>query len=572
MNYTDLWLVLKDSVIYIFTDSTVGKDTHIGKLTIDRYTEVHKRGGDDKSGYKFELFTGYGQTRKKNKFKSSKKVYMEMWRGYLEGLAVGTVPNDLDLLPDQVSQIQSDIDYFRNRPKSEPSLRSGNSGNARNRMSAADSGINVDGASMTTRSSGKTLGGGSDGGPTTRHKFTNDHDYVSDQTPSWFFENCSRQQAETILTIGKDYGNTLMRMSSTHKDHGSYVISKMFRKENRFEHFEVLRVANGYKINVENQHNAMSNLTEVMKFFVRTAGQHDTFPMKSNRMVDYGMKEEPDYATKFYNTQPESARESVNFKLASSEPEEPLPDYEEPVPRPNKTFTPGILKKEGSKYYHRQGSTGEAGSAQSNHVPYSTVSHGNRNRLHQRSSVPPQQDFEKRVVTAAHLQHLDDVIGQFEPPAKEEEYVNQDFFNQARTGHFVNQPSRQQESQSPPLPSPHTPSTHSYNKEDNRSVLSMPLPPTPAPVQVPEPPPPPPPPPAPPAPPINNNDPRVKNLRSKSVLNVAEQINQMKLKPARTDLTKTVTGDLPASVLRESQRVKSVQSSYPNEAKKFCFF
>lgn len=34
-------------------------------------------------------------------------------------------------------------------------------------MSAADSGINVDGASMTTRSSGKTLGGGSDGGPTT---------------------------------------------------------------------------------------------------------------------------------------------------------------------------------------------------------------------------------------------------------------------------------------------------------------------------------------------------------------------------------------------------------------------
>lgn len=34
-------------------------------------------------------------------------------------------------------------------------------------------------------------------------------------------------------------------------------------------------------------------------------------------------------------------------------------DYEEPVPRPVKTFTPGILKKEGSKYYHRQGSTGE---------------------------------------------------------------------------------------------------------------------------------------------------------------------------------------------------------------------
>ncbi|KAJ8315538.1 hypothetical protein KUTeg_007688 [Tegillarca granosa] len=257
-NYTDLWLVLLDSVIYVFTDSTIGKDTHIGKLTIDQYTEVHKRGGDHKSGYEFELFTGNRQTRKRNEFKSSKKFIMEVWRGYLEGLAVGTVPNDLDLLPNQVSQIKCDIDFFLKRPRFNQYLRYGNFRNSRNRMSPADGGIN-------------------------RHRFTDDHDFVSDQTPrlkryvlnvyyliifefcflihSWFFENCSRQQAERILTIGKDFGNTLMRLSSTHKDHETYVISIMFRKEtrqvllrkSRFEHFEVLPVDNGYKLNVENQ-------------------------------------------------------------------------------------------------------------------------------------------------------------------------------------------------------------------------------------------------------------------------------------------------------------------------------
>ncbi len=42
---------------------------------------------------------------------------------------------------------------------------------------------------------------------------------------SWFFEGCSREAAESILTIGKKYGNVLMRESVTFRSTQSYVIS-----------------------------------------------------------------------------------------------------------------------------------------------------------------------------------------------------------------------------------------------------------------------------------------------------------------------------------------------------------
>ena len=45
--------------------------------------------------------------------------------------------------------------------------------------------------------------------------------------PSWFFElgDDSRQVAEQILTMGRRYGNTLMRTSTSFERSGKYVIS-----------------------------------------------------------------------------------------------------------------------------------------------------------------------------------------------------------------------------------------------------------------------------------------------------------------------------------------------------------
>ena len=42
---------------------------------------------------------------------------------------------------------------------------------------------------------------------------------------SWFYESCSRDEAENILTVGRKFGNVLMRPSSTFAQTGKYVIS-----------------------------------------------------------------------------------------------------------------------------------------------------------------------------------------------------------------------------------------------------------------------------------------------------------------------------------------------------------
>ena len=44
-------------------------------------------------------------------------------------------------------------------------------------------------------------------------------------TPTWFFDNMPREDAESILTCGRKFGNVLMRPSSTFHTTQKYVIS-----------------------------------------------------------------------------------------------------------------------------------------------------------------------------------------------------------------------------------------------------------------------------------------------------------------------------------------------------------
>ncbi|ELU01075.1 hypothetical protein CAPTEDRAFT_224092 [Capitella teleta] len=102
-------------------------------------------------------------------------------------------------------------------------------------------------------------------------------------SPSWFFEECSRDQAEGMLTVGRKYGNVLMRPSSTHKDTGKYVIS--MRREvsggTQLNHYSIAVISSGFKIDVDNKHSPMRCLSDVMDFFVSVAGP-GTRPMTCN--------------------------------------------------------------------------------------------------------------------------------------------------------------------------------------------------------------------------------------------------------------------------------------------------
>lgn len=128
------------------------------------------------------------------------------------------------------------------------------------------------------------------------HRF---YEKARDQTPpSWFFSNCSRELAEIILQKGQDFGNTLMRESTSHMQSGSYVVSKAVWDSRKgrctYEHYEVMQVAQGYQLNVENEHKPMLYLSEVMAYFVKTTGG-SSMPMSTNDLRQLGVDRQADY-------------------------------------------------------------------------------------------------------------------------------------------------------------------------------------------------------------------------------------------------------------------------------------
>ncbi|XP_052277904.1 uncharacterized protein LOC127876607 isoform X3 [Dreissena polymorpha] len=355
VRYKKLWMLLEDNIIYIFSDNKPCSTNQIGNLTIDsRSTFKYLGPANDKSGYKFDLFAG----KRLNRFKTRLRSELELWRGYIVGLSRGAVPKDLDLLPDQVSRIEEDVTLFhvgatRGGKYSPPSL-GGDSGvipdvsSLAGKHSVFSGGLGPDGVSVRTgvtgRSPGSRSGSGgsgetnsiSGGGPTMVHRFYPDR--FADQTPpSWFVKRCSRETAENVLRNADrlGYGNTLMRESTSHINNGSYVISKLIRDKRTgvvtFEHYEVIRVAGGYKVHVENEHNPMICLDDVMKYFHQTCGG-GTLPLKTNDFRSLQLDaSEPNYATKF-------PRRPLSMATQETGLAEPEPDYDRPAFRQPEHF------------------------------------------------------------------------------------------------------------------------------------------------------------------------------------------------------------------------------------------
>lgn len=309
--YQTLWCVLKGRTIHIFKERDHrNDDTVVGSLNIDNKTEC--TASDTRDGYKLELMTeGLDKTRRVNRFKTKKKVEREIWRGYVLCLSKGTVPNDLDLTDTQIEEIKASVNSFLLEEASGSTHGGGSlsiGGKSRHQelskrasvSPSEDSGLgatikhprSIGTQNSSSSGSRGTISGGG-GGPTMRHKFTN-NPRMDDQIPSWFFSSCSRDLAERILVNSGSLGNTLMRESSSQKVSGSYVISKIGKIDGvvKIEHFEVERVDRGYKIKVENDHEPQKNLTDVINTFRFIAGFENTIPMKTNDLYDFGLSED----------------------------------------------------------------------------------------------------------------------------------------------------------------------------------------------------------------------------------------------------------------------------------------
>lgn len=449
----ELWAVLKrNNYIFFFTDRTEHTiETHIGKLPINVHTVFTRREKEEKK-YGGYIFTIFARDKSINiesnvKFKTNKKSIMEQWRGYISILAKDMIPHDLDLPTDTIQEMDFVLAELR-RSSREPGVqRSERSG------FSIDSGITHDSVSsvtVTTQRTSASGGSGGSGGSSApsidgrsgkRHKFSNNPE-GDDVYPSWFISDCSRDKAMNIFTkVGTRYGNTLMRESAQAASHGTYVISYCSSAKDRIpvcDHFKVLRTRAGFRIDVEEKHPDMTNLTDVMMFFIKLNGADRTQSLTTNDLTLLGLVDSG-YATYLPDKVDQPPRHSaaiprnIQFRedrdRQNSEPP-PDYDYEAPVsnPRP-KTVTGATLQNEMKKYNMDQGQTREPVHSNRHFHPdmkgsntVAPMRRGGRSELpkHTRVSMPDPTQLKQSPQSAASW-HRDFHVNTTSPPKQREE-------------------------------------------------------------------------------------------------------------------------------------------------------
>lgn len=502
-SYRRLWMVMKNNVIFIFRDRPFIPENHEGTLTIDPTTKFEVR-PEKANNYKFILYTG--NRRRINTFKSDKKSERDLWRGYIVGVARQKVPDDLDLPRDIINKIKQDVGNYHLLNGSDPpaqfdivsqesntensprqSMNSRRSNPNRKSVLSDDSGVISHRSHSRSSGSGSLTIDGVGGGPVMRHKFSNHQDDTV--TPSWFFEACTREKAESYLAIAAErkYGDTLMRESNRFKQDGSYVISKRIVKQGRssVEHYEVIRVERGYKIKVENQHEAMRNLTNVMNYFVTTSGTYGTNPLTTNRLSDYGMVEDP------YNTGRLQPADTVADIL-----NEPPPDYEEPV-----QSRPQLISRQGHKTVTP--SSTKFNYQQARHS-YNTTRAASDYKV--RAGKPSLDDIQTNIKAAAAIDMFDKTIDPFDEPARAEDYINLQDLQRQEDFPLFPAPPVPHTAMLPP-PAPHQPIPTKSYVNDEPTI-----------------------PPAPPPP---------RHERAKSVPNLAQQLQNAQLNPVLDKIADT---------------------------------
>ncbi|XP_069138286.1 uncharacterized protein [Argopecten irradians] len=455
----ELWAVLKrNNYMFFFTDRTEHTiETHIGKLPINVHTVFTRREKEEKK-YGGYIFTIFARDKSINiesnvKFKTNKKSIMEQWRGYISILAKDMIPHDLDLPTDTIQEMDFVLAELR-RSTREPGVQR----SERSRFSI-DSGITHDSVSsvtVTTQRTSASGGSGGSGGSSApsidgrsgkRHKFSNNPE-GDDVYPSWFISDCSRDKAMNIFTkVGTRYGNTLMRESAQAASHGTYVISYCSSAKDRIpvcDHFKVLRTRAGFRIDVEEKHPDMTNLTDVMMFFIKLNGADRTQSLTTNDLTLLGLVDSG-YATYLPDKVDQPPRHSAaiprNIQFREDrdrQNSEPPPgkvkrrdyDYEAPVsnPRP-KTVTGATLQNEMKKYNMDQGQTREPVHSNRHFHPdmkgsntVAPMRRGGRSELpkHTRVSMPDPTQLKQSPQSAAPW-HRDFHVNTTSPPKQREE-------------------------------------------------------------------------------------------------------------------------------------------------------
>ncbi|KAL4228012.1 Src y 2 domains-containing protein [Mactra antiquata] len=533
--YKRLWALLEGNVVFIFSTDQPSDKTQIGNITLTDKTEfITKPGGTPSKGYKFEIHGNSRITR----FRTKKSTERELWRGYIIGIATGHVPPDLDLLEQDLFQIQDDIEEYNDTinnpiPSKRQSKCSYQSGKESGVFSIGDNSSAVHSSSNSSRSScsgaASTLSGG---GPIQEAKFwtvrlpryrygqnnRGDYSYQYDgrlevhmfykdrqknkTPPSWFVPHCSRELAEKLLekTNNLDYGNTLMRESKTYLQDGSYVITRIFVNANgkiSYDHYEVIRTVEGYKVNVQNPHSPMKCLHDVLDYYINTS-ESGSKPIITNDLATLEL-DTPGYATEIYQRRHSQPKPRISSGTDVMEPEPDYDDAESEVKpstaTPNRqlygsnTLSPGILRQESRP----SGTTGRKSVCWNSVVktpPPLPQHHTHVPGFKQqtRPLAPSVDEFKQRQRETDQLNDFDQMINSYE----KNEYYNTSSELGLHDRHLRSDQNNVQQSLSttatstslPPPPAPHhfNPlNSHSYVNQDTelKSIDALPVAPPP---------------------------------------------------------------------------------------------
>lgn len=100
--------------------------------------------------------------------------------------------------------------------------------------------------------------------------FTNSSKNIT--KPPWYI-NCTRPEAEAILTDYREYGNVLIRPKSD-SDAGHCALSSTSRGSSgtKFVHYAISSTPSGYKLEINNSPAPMACLKDVIDYYVNAAG------------------------------------------------------------------------------------------------------------------------------------------------------------------------------------------------------------------------------------------------------------------------------------------------------------
>ncbi|XP_066272090.1 signal-transducing adaptor protein 1-like isoform X2 [Branchiostoma lanceolatum] len=279
--YQRIWAEIKADVMFLYHPER--QDQHaLGYLQLDRTTTVEypKSKGKERGQHKFIVKSN----KDLHKFLVIGAQLRDVWKAYILTIATHVVPEDLNLLPGQLIDVQRTLEQETYRLASPPPPVPPHYGKV-TRSASSSSGYSS-GQSGTMSGSGDSAASEASSLPppppytpqaTTveMHAYRFYPDYLKERghvRPPWFFNLLPRDQVEQVLSDNILNGNMLLRSSESAP--GGLVLSARLPVDGEptVRHY-IVNMTNGhFVLDIDKKHPPILNVYELINYFIDQSG------------------------------------------------------------------------------------------------------------------------------------------------------------------------------------------------------------------------------------------------------------------------------------------------------------